>query len=113
MPTQRNRRRRTQRSPECRRNQGSFPAAFISVSAHKEKRALKLIEDVGAEVWFLPPCSPDLNSIEKMWSKVKQLLRGEKTRSQESLLDAIGVDLGSVCEADALGWFTSGGYSLV
>jgi len=29
----------------------------------------QLIEAVGAEVWYLPPCSPDFNPFEKMWSK--------------------------------------------
>ncbi len=83
-----------------------------NLSAHKDKLALQLIEDIGAKVRFLPPYSPDLNPIEKMWSKVKQLLRGAKARSHESLLDAIGVALGCVSEADALGWFASCGYSL-
>jgi len=26
--------------------------------------------NTGKEQWFLPPYSPDLNPIEKMWSKV-------------------------------------------
>jgi transposase len=29
---------------------------------------------------YLPPCSPDLNPIEKAWSKVKQFLRAAKAR---------------------------------
>ena len=73
---------------------------------------MQLIEEAGAEVWFLPPYSPDLNPIEKMWSKVKQLLRGTKARSQKALLDAIGAALDCVSEADAHGWFASCGYSL-
>jgi len=83
-----------------------------NLSAHKDKVAREMIESVGAQVMFLPPYSPDLNPIEKMWSKVKQLLRGTKARTQESLLTAIGVALGCVTEADALGWFASCGYSL-
>ena len=87
-------------------------ARYYSLSAHKGNEIREMIESVGAELWFLPPYSTDLNPIEKMWSKVKQLLRGAKARSQESLLDAIGVALGCVSEADALGWFVSCGYSL-
>jgi transposase len=34
-----------------------------------------MIEEAGAEVLYLPPYSPDLNPIEKAWSKLKQLLR--------------------------------------
>lgn len=36
-------------------------------------------------MWDLPPYSPDLNPIEKMWSKVKALLREAQARTQESL----------------------------
>ena len=83
-----------------------------NLSAHKGKTAIQIIESTGAQVKFLPPYSPDLNPIEKMWSKVKQLFRGLKARSQEELLAAIGSALRCVTEADALGWFVSCGYSL-
>jgi transposase len=42
-----------------------------NLSPHKDKEAVALIEKAGAEVRPLPPYSPDLNPIEKMWSKVK------------------------------------------
>lgn len=83
-----------------------------NLSAHKDRRSAQRIEDAGAQVLFLPPYSPDLNPIEKMWSKVKQLLRGAKARTQEALVEAIGVALGCVTEADARGWFASCGYGL-
>lgn len=60
-----------------------------------------------AEVRFLPPYSPDLNPIEKMWSKIKQI----KAQTQEALLAAIAGALECVSEEDALGWFTSCGYT--
>jgi transposase len=83
-----------------------------NLSAHKDKVALERIKEVGAQVRFLPPYSPDFNPIEKMWSKVKQLLRGMKARTEETLLLAIGTALSCVTEADARGWFISCGYSL-
>ena len=83
-----------------------------NLSCHKDKRALALIEAAGAQVRFLPPYSPDLNPIEKMWSKVKALLRGAKARSQETLFAAIGHALQSVNPQDAIGWFASCGYSI-
>ena len=46
-----------------------------NLRVHKTAGAAALIESAGAEVRFLPPYSPDLNPIEKMWSKVKTLLR--------------------------------------
>ena len=39
-----------------------------------------------AEVLFLPAYSPDCNPIEKMWSKVKQILRGIKTTDRRGIV---------------------------
>ena len=52
-----------------------------NLSPHKSTQTLQLIEQVGAQVLFLPPYSPDLNPIEKMWSKLKEFLRSKEARS--------------------------------
>ena len=70
-----------------------------------------MITNAGAQVRFLPAYSPDLNPIEKMWSKVKGLLRGAEARTTEELVAAIGRALARVTHQDALGWFVSCGYS--
>jgi transposase len=62
-------------------------------------------------VRFLPAYSPDLNPIEKMWSKVKGLLMAAQTRTSAELIAAIGQALARVTPQDALGWFASCGYS--
>ncbi len=80
-----------------------------NLAPHKTPAIVAAIEASGAEVWFLPPYSPDLNPIEKMWSKVKQFLRSAKARTEEALLDAIAAALKSVCASDAQGWFSSCG----
>ena len=59
---------------------------------------------------YLPPYSPDLNPIEKCWSKVKQLLRSAAARTQQALEEAIARALAAVSAADCLGWFGSCGY---
>jgi len=82
-----------------------------NLSAHKDAEALDLIRSVGAEVRFLPPYSPDLNPIEKMWSKLKEFLRTAKARTQEALFNAIAAALRTVTPQDAEGWFTSCGYT--
>ncbi len=84
-----------------------------NLSPHKDKAALALIEQAGAEVRFLPPYSPDFNPIEKMWSKVKTLLRSAKARTDDALLTAIGAALAKVTAQDAEGWFASCGYSII
>jgi transposase len=68
------------------------------------------IESCGASVWFLPPYSPDLNPIEKMWSKVKAFLRKAKARTLDALIHAIRDALQSVTVCDVIGWFTECGY---
>ena len=46
-----------------------------NLSSHKAAGVVEAIENVGAEVRFLPPYSPDLNPIELAFSKFKKLLR--------------------------------------
>ena len=45
-----------------------------NLSSHKDSKAKEAIEAAGAQIVFLPAYSPDLNPIEKMWSKVKEAL---------------------------------------
>jgi transposase len=82
-----------------------------NLSPHKSDPTLALITNAGAQVLFLPAYSPDLNPIEKMWSKVKNLLRGAEARTPTDLITAIGQTLAMVTPQDALGWFVSCGYS--
>ena len=84
-----------------------------NLSSHKDKPAIALMEQAGAEVRFLPPYSPDFNPIEKMWSKVKALLRSAKARTEATLLAAIGAALAEVTAQNAEGWFASCGYSII
>ncbi len=48
-----------------------------NLSSHKATSIETLISSVGASIQFLPAYSPDLNPIEKMWSKVKECLRSK------------------------------------
>lgn len=84
-----------------------------NLSPHKNEQTIAWIEQAGASVHFLPPYSPDLNPIEKMWSKVKQSLRSAEARTRETLLEAIATALQSVTPNDAMGWFASCGYSFI
>jgi len=82
-----------------------------NLSPHKSDPTLALITAVGAQVIFLPAYSPDLNPIEKMWSKLKGLLRTAEARTPADLVQAIGQALARITAQDALGWFVSCGYS--
>ena len=81
-----------------------------NLSSHKSPQITKMITDCGAALNYLPVYSPDLNPIEKMWSKMKAILRKLKARTQEELDAAIKIALDAVTPQDAVAWFTSCGY---
>lgn len=81
-----------------------------NLAAHKNAGVIAAIEAAGAIVCFLPPYSPDFNPIEKMWSKVKEILRSLKARTEAALLDAIATALRAVTVSDAEAWFAHCGY---
>ena len=59
---------------------------------------------------YLPPYSPDLNPIEKLWSKMKALLRGWKIRNLEDLPDAVRMAPVSVSPLDCRRCFAAPAY---
>ena len=61
-----------------------------NLNVHKSPRAAQTIRACGAWVLFLPRYSPDLNPIEKAFSKLKTLLRKVKARTYDDLWKAIG-----------------------
>jgi len=81
-----------------------------NLSVHKSPAMQEAVEARGAEVRFLPPYSPDMNPTEKMWSKVKAVLRKIEARTNGELFDAVGAALAMVTASDAKGWFESCGY---
>ncbi len=81
-----------------------------NLSAHKSRQARQCIEARGARLEFLPPYSPDLNPIEKCWSKAKAALRSAKARTFDALLDALCDALRAVTPQDAIAWFAHCGY---
>lgn len=81
-----------------------------NLSAHKSIKVKEAIEACKASLCYLPPYSPDLNPIENMWSKIKQLLRGLKRRTWLELQNGIAWALSKISPDDAKGWFKHSGY---
>lgn len=79
--------------------------AMDNLSSHKVKGVRERIEAAGAELLYLPPYSPDLNPIEKAWSKLKLLLRSTKARTKETLDIAISELLPQITQENAHAWF--------
>jgi transposase len=76
-----------------------------NLSSHKVDGVRQRIEAAGAQVLYLPPYSPDLNPIEKAWSKFKQLLRSAKARTEQALDQAIAEALQEITADNAQAWF--------
>jgi len=84
-----------------------------NLSPHKSSQTLQLIQQVGAQVLFLPAYSPDLNPIEKMWSKLKEFLRSKEARTLPTLIEAVARALERITLRDTINWFVSCGYSFI
>jgi transposase len=76
-----------------------------NLSTHKMEEVRQRIEAAKAELLYLPPYSPDLNPIEKAWSKLKQLMGASKARSVIALDQAIETLLPQITDHNAQAWF--------
>lgn len=83
-----------------------------NLSAHKVTGIRERIEASGAQLLYLPPSSPDLNPIEKAWSKSNRLSRNAKTRTKEALDQAVTDALKTITIANAAAWFRHCGYGI-
>jgi transposase len=81
-----------------------------NLPCHKTAEVERLIRSAGAEVRYLPAYSPDLNPIERLFSKLKAWLREAKARTINGLIEALGAALREVRPSDILGWFRHSGY---
>jgi transposase len=83
-----------------------------NLSSHKRARTRERIEAAGAQVLFLPPYSPDLNPIEMIFAKAKQLLRSLACRTREALWSRMQSVLDQITASDAANCFRHCGYTL-
>jgi transposase len=81
-----------------------------NLSSHKVAGVREAIEAVGATICYLPPYSPDLNPIEKLFSKLKALLRRAAMRTVDALWEHIGSLLDVFSPEECRNYFTSSGY---
>lgn len=81
-----------------------------NLSSHKRAAVKAAIESAGAELRFLPPYSPDLNPIEKAFSKLKAKLRAAKKRTIPELERYLGEVLDCFTAQEIENYFISCGY---
>jgi len=81
-----------------------------NLSSHKGPRVEELIKAAGAELRYLPPYSPDMNPIEKAYSKLKSFLRKIAERTVAGLLDALDACVEIFKPAECVNYFAACGY---
>ena len=82
-----------------------------NLAAHKSGAVRGALDRAGLAHRYLPSYSPDLNPIERAWSKLKTRLRAVGARSKEALEAALGPALAAITARDARGWFRLCGYA--
>ena len=81
-----------------------------NLSSHKRASVREMIEAKGARLRFLPPYSPDFNSIEMAFSKLKALLRKAAERTVDGLWTAIGRFVDLFTPQECANYFAAAGY---
>jgi transposase len=81
-----------------------------NLPAHKAAGIRDAIEAAGASLLYLPPYSPDFNSIENAFSKLKALLRAKAERTIAALWDTVGSVLDRFTPAECANYFKAAGY---
>jgi transposase len=81
-----------------------------NLKVHYSDRAREAIEQRGAQLWYLPPYSPDLDPIEETFSKLKTFLRAAEPRTLDDHSTAIWAALRTITPQDPAGWFAHAGY---
>jgi transposase len=81
-----------------------------NLSSHKGPRVEKLIKDAGAELRYLPPYSPDMNPIEKAYSKLKAFLRKIAERTVVGLIKALDACANIFKPGECANYFKACGY---
>lgn len=82
-----------------------------NLPGHKGEAAAALIQAAGAQLLFLPPYSPDLNPIELVFAKLKELLRKAAKRSRETLWTTIGALLHEFTPQECANYIRHSGYA--
>jgi len=81
-----------------------------NLSSHKGPRVEQLIKAAGAELRYLPPYSPDMNPIEKAYSKLKAHLRKIAERTVAGLMRALETCADIFKPAECENYFNACGY---
>jgi transposase len=82
-----------------------------NLASHHLEGVRERIEVTGAQLWYLPPYSPDLNPIELWFAKLKALLRTARRRTVEELWTEVGACLSRFSATECQNYFRHCGYA--
>jgi len=81
-----------------------------NLPGHKGPRVEEMIKAAGAELRYLPPYSPDMNPIEKAFSKLKAHLRKIAERTVAAPMRALETCADIFKPAECANYFAACGY---
>jgi len=81
-----------------------------NLASHKVAGVREAIEARGARMMFLPAYSPDMNPIEQVFAKLKQLLRNAAPRTRPTLWKTIGESLDRFTPNECTNYLANAGY---
>ena len=81
-----------------------------NLPSHKRTSVRERIEAAGARLMFLPPYSPDFNSIEKAFARLKAMLRKAGERTVSGLWHVIGKLVDLLQPQECANYLSSCGY---
>lgn len=84
-----------------------------NLGSHKGKAARAAIRERGAHLLFLPPYSPDLNPIEQVFAKLKNLMRDAQPRTVEATWQKAGQLLTLFSAKECANYLRNAGYASV
>jgi transposase len=82
-----------------------------NLPAHKSADVQAAIKATGAQLFYLPPYSPDLNPIEMAFAKLKTLLRQASERTVNGLWRRIGSRLDQFQPTECANYLRAAGYA--
>lgn len=83
-----------------------------NLPAHKPAAVRRAIEQAGAELYYLPPYSPDFNPIEMAFSKLKAFIKKRPPRTVAALWDVIANGIDTFSQDECQNYFIAAGYNL-
>jgi transposase len=84
-----------------------------NLGSHKSPAVRRAIRQAGGKLFFLPPYSPDLNPIEQVFAKLKELFRKAGKRTAEASWKCLGTLLDCFTPAECAAYLKNAGYASI